>query len=491
VFSLAATLYAALTGAIPEDALERAMGRAALTSVRDRSVKVSQGLALAIEKALSVKPDDRYQSVNEFAVALKAALSSTQETIVSRLPYLAESEVELDVSAPGPLRSRVESEAPRRRRWFGAGLTVVILTTVLLGVLFLRPELARELIGNFAPSSPESPAPTSTDLTSQVAVITETQSDLTPTATLVPVIAEKSPLPSATPTEEPTPAATPLGGGVGQIAFASARSGIPQIYLLNVDSTGLTQLTNMEDGACQPIWSPDGMELVFTSPCPRNREQYVGASLWLLELESMEVTQLPHVIGGGDYDPAWSPDGRRIAFTSVRDRIQQIYVLEVDGETLVRVSSGKARDYQPVWDPRGTQILFSTLRSETTTIWFMPDKGGEATQFSAPTGRDDSHADWSPDGQFILFEREIGGIPRLVVKSFEDRDHIATQLCVEGPHASQPMAEPRWSPDGRWIVFESWPEGDNHNIAIISSSCTNYAELTTDPSVDFDPDWRP
>jgi Tol biopolymer transport system component len=53
------------------------------------------------------------------------------------------------------------------------------------------------------------------------------------------------------------------------------------------------------------------------------------------------------------------------------------------------------------------------------------------------------------------------------------------------------MAEPRWSPDGGWLVFETWPDGKNHNLAILSVSCTNFAELTTDPALDFDPAWRP
>jgi Tol biopolymer transport system component len=53
------------------------------------------------------------------------------------------------------------------------------------------------------------------------------------------------------------------------------------------------------------------------------------------------------------------------------------------------------------------------------------------------------------------------------------------------------MADPDWSPDGRWLVFETWPDGKDHNIAIMTSTCTNYAVLTQDPGLDFDPAWRP
>jgi hypothetical protein len=77
-----------------------------------------------------------------------------------------------------------------------------------------------------------------------------------------------SPSPEALPTlTVPVAGPTPMGGGIGQVAFASTRAGLPQIFLANVDGTGVKQLTTMTDGACQPSWSPDGQRLVFTSPC--------------------------------------------------------------------------------------------------------------------------------------------------------------------------------------------------------------------------------
>jgi serine/threonine protein kinase len=70
VFSLGATLYAALTGAIPEDALARTMGQVSLTPIRRRSPRISRRLAGVIERSLEVRPDDRYQSAEEFKQAL-------------------------------------------------------------------------------------------------------------------------------------------------------------------------------------------------------------------------------------------------------------------------------------------------------------------------------------------------------------------------------------------------------------------------------------
>jgi Tol biopolymer transport system component len=62
-------------------------------------------------------------------------------------------------------------------------------------------------------------------------------------------------------------ASTAIGGGAGEIAFASNRTGTYQIWLMNSDGTNQRQVTNLKEGACQPAWSPDGQRLVFVSPC--------------------------------------------------------------------------------------------------------------------------------------------------------------------------------------------------------------------------------
>jgi len=74
-----------------------------------------------------------------------------------------------------------------------------------------------------------------------------------------------------------------------QIAFASSRSGVPQIYVINFDLTGLSLLTNMEGGACQPTWSPDGSQIAFISPCPARGEffenTYKDSSIYVMNAD--------------------------------------------------------------------------------------------------------------------------------------------------------------------------------------------------------------
>ncbi|MGD8865206.1 MAG: protein kinase, partial [Anaerolineales bacterium] len=499
VYSMGATLYAALTAAIPEDSLERAMGRADLTPVRKRNPKVSPGLARVVAKALSVDPVDRYQSIPELAAALGSSTRATNPTVVRSYPNLQRTIVPEETEQTLPVAEFDEQPSKpksRRRqipvRWVIAALAVALL---VVGGVLGGPRLAPVLAAVFS-SSPqtETPAPMETRA--------ESGEEAAPTASAVPTDT------AAPPTEPPTEAAavvvtptgsgpstaTPTGGGIGQIAFASNRSGKTQIYLINIDGTGIQQLTSLNDGACQPAWSPSGEQLIFTSPCRINQDIYPGSSLWLIEVDRAGNTSDPiqlRTAPGGDFDPAWDPNGGRIAFTSLRDNRPQIYRMNLDGTELVNLNDDLAQNRQPSWSPTATQIIFTSARSGQTELWLMPIDGGEVQRFTPGIGGEDTYASWSPDGTLVLFERLIDNFSRLIVAPFEDRGARTSRVCPQGDYASQPMAEPSWSPDGQWIIFETWPDGANHNIAITRSNCSNYGLVTSDPGLDFDADWRP
>ncbi len=493
VYSLAATLYAALSGCIPEDALERAMGREKLTPLQRWNSKVSPAVARAVQKALSIPPDRRYQSVTEFAAALGATITPEGTTVSRGLPYLEPTLQKEQVSNTATLRTRVDLAPTRRRRW---PIVLIMLATILVvvgGGVIMNTDLGSRISNLIAPPSAtvggvgtlssETPGPPAT----------EVDPGDSPTHSVVVGSSPENPteFPIDEPTPGPTPVFTPTGGGVGQIAFASDREDLPQVFLINIDGTDLEQITFLQDGACQPAWSPDGTQLLVTSPCRDNREQYPGSSIWLIPLDGGESRQLPTIPGGGDFDPAWAPDGDRIAFTSLRGGWPQIYTMKLDGSELENLSTGYESNQHPTWDPRGTNILYTGFVNEQPEIVLMPVTGEDEVLFSVGESEGHSHPDWSIDGQLVLYERNIASIPRLVAKPFEDRLWTGNQICPDGPRASEPMAEGRWSPDNRWVVFETWPDGINHNIAIMTSSCTNHAEITTDPAHDFDPVWRP
>ncbi len=535
LFSLGATLYAALTGAIPEDALARAMDQTTLTPIRKHNSGISKRLASVIEKSLAIRPDERFQTATELKQALLGAggfvRRKTGEYVVSPAPggqvsinsnLIADDPVQ-DPLTPGyyptprnrsplpiptskPLSEPVsEVNSKRRRRRLTSLLLVILLALMTGAAVYLYdpdlPALALSLVMT-TPSS-EQPAaaigdtptpthsPTQTQPEAEVALPT-LQVTTPPTAAEAP---SPTPRPSATAVvvvnvlPSPTALPTPVGGGEGQIAFASDRSGTTQVWVMNVDGSGLQQVTDMPEGACQPEWSPDGMSLAFISPCDRNQEQYRGAGMFIMNADMSGLMPLPSV-PGGDYDPAWAPDGKKIAFTSLRNGGRtRIYLLELATMEVERLSDQYSYDRQPGWSWDGSELAFVTTQKGPVQIWTMDADGGNQELFSRSADAINSHPVWSPDSEVILFTQVSHSrrVPGIVAASYQDDEYSEFRYEL-GP---VPVREARYSPDGLWLVFESWPEGSNHDIYIMTASGAARTRLTDWSGDDFDPVWRP
>jgi len=480
IYALAATLYTALTASIPEDSLERAMGRATLTPIRRRNPKVSSALSRAIERALALEPEERFQTMSEFASALAASGSATSPANTKGYPYLERTVVPAAKTVVGSSPVPAFKPKSENRRWPIYGLVIVTVVTIAAGAIYALPGLGRARNNPSATNGGE--VPTQSGQTAEgTPGGTQSGGAGSPTSTVVDVVQ---------PTRALAPTPTPPGGGVGQLAFASNRDGLPQVYIMNIDGTGVLKVTDLSDGACQPSWSPDGKQLAFTSPCRANRNLYAGSSVWIINVDGSGLRALASA-PGGDFDPSWSPIGDKVALTSLEDGRPQIYVMNVDGTGRTNLSNNRASDSDPSWSPSGSQIIFTSIRNKVAEVWIVPAGGGDAARFSRSGEREDSQPSWSPDGKYVAFDQVVGGVSRLVAMQYKEGDSPESRICPEGPLSVQPMAEPAWSPDGQWLAFETWPTGVDHEIALVTSSCANYTELTSHTGLNFDAAWRP
>jgi TolB protein len=133
-----------------------------------------------------------------------------------------------------------------------------------------------------------------------------------------------------------------------KIAFASSQNDPTgdtyDIYLVNVDGTGLAQLTSGPEDDAVPNWSPDGTKIAFV------RGQGDSVNIWVMNADGTDVHRL--TASGKDYDPSWSPDGRQIVFSSYRQgRTGEIYVINADGSGVVRLTHDTYDDQAPDWQP--------------------------------------------------------------------------------------------------------------------------------------------
>lgn len=377
-----------------------------------------------------------------------------------------------------------------------AGAGLVLLSRLLTGGSQEEPAAAlvsttSEDVSAFAEES----VPTITPLPGLISEPTQAdvEGSVPLTTSEAGVPGESTESPPSSQTEAPASSAG-MGGAAG-IAFASDRTGFPQLFYLNFDSRQITQLTDLPNGACQPNWSPEGARLAFISPCGSNREAYTGSTVFIMDVDPEGIPgdsqPLMASLGGGDYDPDWSPDGSRLAFTSQRTGRPQIFHVGVDGQSPVNVNDDLAHNWSPTWSHDGSQIAFLTGRGGAEEIWFVPASGGEEQRFSRSDGKDVAKPDWSPDGATVLYEKVVGSIPRIVAAPVSEGGVRVVQVCQEGALSLQPMGEPAWSPDGTWLAFETWPGGGDHRIGIMQINCSGYEELTIDPGLDFDAAWRP
>lgn len=234
-------------------------------------------------------------------------------------------------------------------------------------------------------------------------------------------------------------------GPLQDLAYVSTQDG--EIYVVKSNGTGATRLTHSPySSSDQPAWSPDGSKIAFRSQRDGNEEIYV------MNADGSNVVRLTNS-AAADMQPAWSPDGTRIVFASERSGNAEIHVMNSDGTNVVRLTNNAAIDMEPAWSPDGLHIAFRSQRDGNAEIYTMTPDGNAQTRVTFNELSDIQPA-WSPDGLKIAFSRGVcdpqygcnvyrihtispsGGSLTRVTSGFQDYN-------------------PSWAPDGSQIAYTS------------------------------------
>jgi TolB protein len=265
-----------------------------------------------------------------------------------------------------------------------------------------------------------------------------------------------------------------LGGGIPGIAeskiyFVSNRSGHKEIWVMDYDGANQRQITHLGSISLSPHVSPDGSRLAFSSLTKTN---------WEIKMYSTELNRLVSFPGyaGTNLSPAWSPDGTRLALSSSRSGDPNIYVCDAGGTGMRRVTADKGPDVSPSWNRKtGAQIAFVSGRTGLPQIYTMEADGTNIQRMT-----DQGYAvspSWSPNGQFLTFSwfRKYGpGEPGANDIYLMD---IASKQWVQLTHDGGRNDFPSWSPDGRHIVFQSSRSG-TEQIWMMLADGTKVQQLT-------------
>jgi TolB protein len=203
--------------------------------------------------------------------------------------------------------------------------------------------------------------------------------------------------------------------------------------------------------------------------------------------EAAEPTQLFRAV---DVEGVATPDGR-VAFVSTRNSpgALELHVASADGKSLLQLTRQGGGKDTPAWSPDGRQLAFVWARDGNSDIYVMDSQGGEARRLT-DNPNNDLHPFWSPDGRQIVFTRYMAGARpddegRLEVYSM-NADGSGEQRLIKATEAS--YASP--SPNGRHLVY--WRSFDgNADIAIADADGSNERRLTKDSGFDGWPSWSP
>ncbi len=419
--------------------------------------------------------------------------------------YLTAAKAQTDKPAPPPSSSRTAS----RRTSLPLTIGVVIVAFAIVIAIVLRSQLpasasptataqiAQSSLNTLTLSAANTAPAADTTLT-DTPISTVTQRSINPltqawlehtqtaeiqntTATYAQARTQVADtLTAAIPTATPT--ATPIGGGHGQILFTAVDHSTRMLYLINADGTQLQRLTDASVSRSFAAWSPDGKRIVFiTTDQGAFRQIYVmnADGCGVLKLAEADV---PHDFSG------WSPDGSQIMYTTFGDSSSFISLVNANGSNPHSAGSA-AILFAPAWSPDGKHVAFWGGEGAGFDLYVQDVTGvGDPQQITHLSLQNEPGSPsfnlpvWSPDGTQIVFP----------TSSLNVINADGSNLRVLSPSPADTRYSPSavWSPDGRQIAFVSKQDGFNA-IYLVNPDGSNLHRLVADSISTYSPNWSP
>jgi Tol biopolymer transport system component len=202
-----------------------------------------------------------------------------------------------------------------------------------------------------------------------------------------------------------------------RIAFDSTRSGNIELHLMRSDGSGVSRVTDRGAPDVGPSFSAGGNRLAYAvrhaTTLPGGQSE---GDIWTVNTDGTETTRLTFDRELDEFDPAFAPDGSKIAFVSGApggvSSSYDVFVIDTDGSNMINLTAGSggagAEDSDPAFSPNGQKITFTSDRGGGTEIWVMNADGSNPQQLTNASGRDE-HPSFSPDGTKIAFTARRGG----------------------------------------------------------------------------------
>ncbi|MBI5081146.1 MAG: PD40 domain-containing protein [Chloroflexi bacterium] len=252
--------------------------------------------------------------------------------------------------------------------------------------------------------------------------------------------------------------------------FTSKRDGRSQIYVMNADGSGQTNLSRSDSNDLWPAWSPNNKQIVFNT----------SEGVFVMNADGSERKRLAE-----GSSAAWLPL-RGIAFVFPGDKGSVMYVMNSDGSgqsVLWKQEIYNGQSGSPKWNRDGTRAVFGTYRNGNVDVYSLNTDGSDLKRLTFHAGLDLEPA-WSPDGKRIAFVSDRDGSGDIFVMNADGTNLIRLTDDPADDHA------PIWSADGKKIIFTSNRAG-NDEIYVMDADGKNQKNLTNNAADDSYADWQP
>jgi TolB protein len=258
-----------------------------------------------------------------------------------------------------------------------------------------------------------------------------------------------------------------------KIVFISDRDGNNELYMMDYDGQNQTRLTFNKIIDYMPAWSADGKQIAYTS--------YRSTEAGLYLYNPYEGVRKEVMSEGTNFAPAFSLNGKKLAFCSTAEEgNSEIYVANSDGTNIKRLTFNTAIDTSPSWSPNSREIAFTSDRGGSPQIYIMDAEGSNVRRASFGGSYHDAPA-WSPTGDRIAYVSRVDQIFDIYVLN------LRTNKIIKLTESNARNESPCWSPDGRHLIFSSNLNG-TIQLYTIDYDGLNLKRLTSKGSNKL-PDW--